>query len=468
VPPNDLWWHLKIGQIISSTGSIPSTNLFAWSLPADAPFTYGAWLGEYLLYLVYQVGRLPLLIFTNTLLLVLAFALVGFEARRRSGSWRLAGVVLILSVGMSFNNTALRPQIWAFLPFIAILSLLSAYIDRQIKNRWLLLLPLIMVFWVNVHGTFILGFILLGIFLAGEGLSLMLKLPGSWPTIRWLAAATLLCLLAILINPQGVGIFSYVYNLMTDQPSQVLVMEWQTPAPDNPSAIVFYASILILLIAWAFSTKKPSPTDLLLVLAFTWLAWNGVRYVIWYAMVAGPVLATVIRDLLGERSWLEPPPKNLLNLVLAVLLFLPFLLVQPWWIQHLPLPDKYQEQVLMDTPEGPLLSIHTPVGAVEYLKQNSGGRLFNEMGYGSYLIWALPEQGVFVDPRVELYPYEHWLDYIRIIHGVRYNELLDEYGADRLLLDVEFQEELISILEGDPTWRREYADPYSQVWTKAK
>jgi hypothetical protein len=80
------------------------------------------------------------------------------------------------------------------------------------------------------------------------------------------------------------------------------------------------------------------------------------------------------------------------------LLFVPFVLVQPWWIERLPLPESYREQVLMDTPEGPLLTVRTPVGAAEYLRQNPGGKLFNEMGYGSYLIWALPEQGVFIDP----------------------------------------------------------------------
>jgi hypothetical protein len=110
----------------------PSTNLFAWSLPPMLPFTYGAWLGEYLLYLVYQLGRLPLLIFTNTLLLVLAFALVGLKPAA-GGLLAAGGVVLILAAGMSFNNTALRPQIWAFLPFMAFLILLGAYTDRQVQ-----------------------------------------------------------------------------------------------------------------------------------------------------------------------------------------------------------------------------------------------------------------------------------------------------------------------------------------------
>ena len=54
-PPHDFWWHLKAGQIIAQQG-IPWTNLFAWSMPADAPFVYATWLGEWLFYALYQLG----------------------------------------------------------------------------------------------------------------------------------------------------------------------------------------------------------------------------------------------------------------------------------------------------------------------------------------------------------------------------------------------------------------------------
>ena len=470
LPPNDLWWHLKAGQIIHESGRVPTTNSFAWTLPKETPFTYGAWLGEYLLYQLYRLGALELVIFARNFLALLAFVLLGVEAKRRSGSWRVAGPLAALGLLMASNNIAVRPQIFAFLPFILFLILLGAYASGKLRGRWLLLLPILIAFWTNVHGSFILGVALLGIYLAGEGLRWLLKLPGALERAQlvWLAGVTLLCLLALMANPQGWGIFGYVYNLMTDQPSQGLIMEWQTPAPQGPAAIAFYASLLLLMAAWALSSRKPTPTDLLLVAAFTWLAWNGIRYVIWYALAALPVLAGVIGELLGERAWLKPARRNLLNLALAMVVCIPLLLVQPWWVERLPLPATYTQQVLWGAEEGPLLPVHTPLGAAEYLRQNPGGRLFNEMGYGSYLIWKLPEQGVFIDPRVELYPYEMWQDYIRITRGAHYNLLLEAYGADRLLLDVEMQAELITALEGDPGWELEYQDPYAQVWKKAE
>jgi hypothetical protein len=106
------------------------------------------------------------------------------------------------------------------------------------------------------------------------------------------------------------------------------------------------------------------------------------------------------------------------------------------------------------------------VEAVDYLASNPGGRLFNEMGYGSYLVWTLPPGSVFVDPRVELYPFEQWQDYQRISHASRYNEILDNYGITRILLDKGLQPELASALASDPDWTKEYEDGRAQVWKK--
>jgi hypothetical protein len=83
LPPNDFWWHLKIGTLILDERRIPATNMFGWTLPPDAPFTYGAWLGEALLALLYRAGGLPLPTFARNLLALVAFALIGWEARRR-------------------------------------------------------------------------------------------------------------------------------------------------------------------------------------------------------------------------------------------------------------------------------------------------------------------------------------------------------------------------------------------------
>ena len=465
--PNDFWWHLKIGEWIYTHRTIPTTNLFAWTLPADTPYYYGTWLGELLLYLLYRLGGLELTMFTRTMLFGITFWLVGYEARRRSGSWRIAAFIVALATVMTLSNVHVRTQIWSWVPFIIYLILLSRFTDHQLPRAWLFILPLLMVFWVNAHGAFILGLVLVGIYVLGELLRTLLKLPAALhiKDLLWLALIAVLTGLATIINPRFLGIAQYVIDLMTDRPSQQLVIEWQSPSPQGLVNITFFVSILILLVCLAYTKRKLTPTTMLTVIAFVWLAWSGVRYIVWYGIAVMPILAQVIADLpLKVPSF--APQRSLRNVFIALVLLIPVLLVQPWFVEKFPLPDTYWKQVVRHAPEGPLLDISTPIDAVEYLKSHPGGNLFNEMGYGSYMIWAIPEQAVFIDPRVELYPYEQWQDYIRITRGVDYDRILEQYVVNRLLLSKADQPDLIKLLATDPKWQMEYEDQYAEIWAR--
>ncbi len=470
-PPNDFWWHLRAGQIVAERG-IPTTNLFAWTLPADTPYVYATWLGEWLFYALYRLGGLGLIVAARNLLAVAGFALVALDARRRSGSWRLAALALALACAMSINNLIIRTQNWSWLPFGLFLVILGAYVDGRLRPRALLALPPLMTFWVNAHGAFVIGLAMLAIYAAGETLRRMLRQPRAlpWERLRWLYLALAGALAAALLNPQGPGIFGYVVKLLTDAPSQGLINEWQPPTTRSPAGMVFFASVLLLMAALAFARRKPSITDLLLVAAFLWLAWSGQRYVGWYGMVAMPVLA---QSLAAPRSPLARPAGRAgaaaLNWLLAGLLALLVLLVQPPLKGALPWPPWYRA-LFAELPGAPLaFSAATPVAATEWLRahQPGAGRLFNEMGYGSYLDWALyPQAQVFIDPRVELYPLALWDDYVAISEGRDTIRLLERYGVTRVLLDRGLQPKLSAALAAGPGWRREYQDGQSEVWRK--
>jgi hypothetical protein len=467
LPPNDYWWHLRIGEVVSTEHVIPTTNQYGWTIPSNQPFFYAAWLGEWLLYTLHRSGGLALNIFARTALVGLAFWIVAVEARRRSNSWRIAAFALALASLMSTNNLIVRTQMWAWLPFIGTYTLLSRYVDGQLSKKWLIICPVFMIFWVNVHGSFILGLGLMAIFVIGETVRrIFIPTTGkSWNQISWLACATGLTGLAIMINPRFFGIISYVSNLITNQPSQQLIVEWQSPTPHGLANLVFFGSILLLLVGLTYTQAKLSPTELILIIAFIWLAWEGQRYVAWYGMVVMPIFGKVIAGLPIKTPNLTSQ-KNWVNLLIAGVLFVPVVLVQPWFVQRMPLPAAYWAQVQNDPEVGPLISPETPIDTVHYLQDNPGGRLFNELGYGSYLIWALPDQQVFVDSRIELYPMEVWEDYIDISKGIRSIEILEQYGVDRVLLDRTLQPELSRVLQSSPGWKLEYPGKYSELWVK--
>jgi hypothetical protein len=463
--PNDYWWHLRIGEIIASEKAIPTTNRYGWTIPEEQPFFYAAWLGEWLFYVIHQIGGLSLVTFIRTLLAGISFFLVAYEARCRSRSWRIAALPLALAGLMSTNNLLVRTQMWAWVPFILTYLSLSHYATTRSHKLWLLLPPLCMLFWVNIHGSFILGLVLCGIYLTGGLISRLLKLNQamSWSQLSWLAGSSALTGMAILANPRFSGILIYVSNLLSNQPVQKFIQEWQSPTPHGLAPVTFYASILILIAATAYSRHRLSLTDLLLVLSFLWLAWSGIRSITWFAMIVMPILASLISELPVPRLSL-PTQKNWLNLVITIFLLIPVIAAQPWFVLSLPLPANYWNQVQNDPGVGYLLDWHTPVEAARYLQNHPGGPLFNELGYGSYLIWAVPDQPVFIDPRIELYPIEIWEDYTHISNGVRSLELLEKYQVERVLLDLAYQPELSVILQQSPDWKLEYADEHAQLW----
>ncbi len=467
LPPNDFWWHLKAGEYIVSNHAIPTTNMYAWTLPASQPFFYGAWFAELLFYLFYRLAGLPILIFLRTALIGVAMVLIAIESRRRSNSWRITALVTALLALMITNNLIVRTQIWVWVPFVATYIVLQRYTEGKISWQWLFICPASMILWVNVHGSYILGLVLPGAYLVGEAVRRVFKQDGalSWRQVGWIGCAGVLSGLALLINPRFTSIIGYSINLLTNPPSQQLIQEWQSPTPQGIANIFFYVSILVFIANLAFSKYRLKITELILLLGFLWLAWSGQRYVIWYGIILTPILARLIKDL-PVKTPSFVPQKNWLNLVLAVVIFIPVLFVQPWLVERLPLPQTYWSQVLRGSPAGPLLGVETPVQAAEYLKSHPGGHLFNEMGYGSYLIWAIPNQGDFADPRVELFPLEQWMDYIDVGNGIDYNNILARYGVDRILLDKKLQPVLAKVLATDPLWKLEYEDDYAQLWTK--
>ena len=156
------------------------------------------------------------------------------------------------------------------------------------------------------------------------------------------------------------------------------------------------------------------------------------------------------------------------NTLLALLMLLLPLSVQPPWKAYWPLPPVFAglgEQV----PDGVYIATGTPVEAVNWLQEHrlpGDARLFHDMGFGSYLIWALPELKVYVDPRIELYPLEEWLRYKRITAACNYNRELRQLGVTHLMLDQAGQGDLIEALERDTAWRQLYGDEQTVIFER--
>jgi hypothetical protein len=324
-----------------------------------------------------------------------------------------------------------------------------------------------MVFWVNVHGSFVLGLAIALAYLVGTGLASVLG-EGQLgrARLKWVGAAGASTLVATLVNPQGIGIFAYVRDLTGNQAVRAFTGEWQPPTPATPLGMLLGLSVLGLMLVLARRRERPRISEMLVLAGMLWLAWSAARNVLWYGIVVAPLfgegLAQMRRRAVAERVERHLPWPGL---GLAALIGVGLVLVQPWTVQSLTLPGAFGDRTL-PPPAPPLLTTETPIAATTYLRTHPGGRLFAEMGYASYVIWAVPGQQTFVDPRMELFPSTVWADYGAMSSGDGAIELADRYGIDRILLSTLTQPGLSAALRASSRWALEYEDEAAQVWRR--
>lgn len=445
IAPNDFWWHIATGRLIVETGSVPTVDRFSYTQYGQ-PYFNQPWLAQVLMYGGYRLGGAALLEFAQAILIGAAFGLLYAVCRREGAGPRVATIVTLAGALVAMDNWQIRPQTYALPLFIVTLTILYAW--RRSGHAPLWALPLLMIVWVNLHGTFTLLLVLCGAFWLGAVIERWWNRSGrtSAECMR-LACWSAVALLATLVNPRGLGIWRYVAGLLTNRSVSRLVTEWASPFSDlaSPMTIIFFALLAIFIALLGWRRRRLTPTDLLILLPFLALALQSVRNILWFGIVATPIAARLLAAAPKEARR-RPHEIVLMNRLIAGLLALLLLATLPWWKESLGLPPAL----------GSLLSDQTPLAAIAQLRTipQRPQRLFHENGFGSYLIWALPEQQVFVDPRIELYPYEQWRDYITLGQGKEIDALAAKYGFDGWLVNPETQKDLIPALDRNPRWQR--------------
>jgi len=468
VPPHDFWWHARVGQQIVQQHAIPTTDAFSFTALGQ-PMFYQSWLSEVFLYALVRAGGLPLTIFVQALIVTAAFGGLFWLCREASkGNFRLAIFCTLWVLFASSNNWAIRPQSFSFLPFLLFLWSLRRHTYGQKAYLWLL--PFALAVWVNLHGAFILGPIMALLVLIGLTLDRFFPLndDSTSPRLKPLLVTIGALFPAMLANPRGIGVIGYVANLLTNPPIQQLIMEWRQPDIHGFQGRLFYLLLLACLLAFSISRRRLRWADLLMFIAFAWMGFTSARSVIWFGLVAAPLLASTLAETpLAYRGWgahiresrigqvlFVGANKNhaVANALLIGLFVLLAGLASPWNKKRLPLPPTIAG---LTTPD-------TPVAATRYLLEHDlPSPLFHDMGYGSYLIWAAwPQVRVFADPRVELYPLDLWLDYAAISAArYDYTELLNRYHIETLMIDRVSQAPLVAAVTREHSgWQRLYDD----------
>src|SRR5579863_2473962 len=159
----DVWWHVKLGQVILATHHLPTTDIYSFSV-AGQHWIDAEWLGDVLLGGMYRLGGLRGLELTSLILgsaiLIALYTLAAMRSGNSKAAFVATAAVFVMTV-VSFN---LRPQMLGYLFLILTLIILQRF--RRGKRRAMWALPILMVVWVNVHPSWIIGLGVIGVYLA--------------------------------------------------------------------------------------------------------------------------------------------------------------------------------------------------------------------------------------------------------------------------------------------------------------
>jgi hypothetical protein len=473
---SDLFYTLANGRLMVERGEFP--------LHGD-PFTYapavpGAydqpWLAQLAFFTAERLGGLAGVSLLHALAIAGALSvlvwLLGSPVvrvspagllRREGGATPVAtaGLALVglVLAGTNFN---IRPQSLAFLPFALCLALVRTTGPRQ---RWAIPAMLVVAaVWANVHGSFTLAVVIAGAHAAGSLVELLRRRDSLVleAVFRHRLALSVAALVGSCLNPAGPAVWAYALSVGDNPIVRQNIQEWwPTAALATLTAQLFFASLPVVAGTLILRRRHLRADDVLLLIGLGALALATQRAVLWFGLAAPVVVAGTLRPtrprVVRELGWVN----GLLLVVLSAIVLLSFPAFRP--------VNPLLAESLRTGPGGGFLSADHPVGAVEYLASAPPGRVFARMEWGGYLAWSLwPHDSVFLDARIERHPPQVWRDYFGILAAEPgWEGVLDEYGADYLLLEQAAFPELTRQADASPAWRRVYADALSVVYARA-
>jgi hypothetical protein len=262
--------------------------------------------------------------------------------------------------------------------------------------------------------------------------------------------------LACLLNPQGIGIIGYLKTLTSNSVVQNLVIEWAPPTLSTAMGTTFLCGLMASAILLALSPKRSGFFEIITFLVFGFLGLKTSRGSVWFGLVMAPIIATHLSAIVTDfpkagRASINQEGSKVLNFLFACVIIVMGVISLPWFKSILPMPAA----------KAGLISAETPIkGTQVLLEKNLPGRVFNSMSFGSYLIWeAYPQYQDFVDPRIELFSENVWLDYLNISNANGdWETKLRDYGVNTLILSPDEQPALVEAARVSDDWEIVYQD----------
>ena len=465
-------WHIRNGQQILTAHAIPRFDSFS-SSPSQPWFAW-EWLYDI------AVGKLEAwcglngVVWLTAVVIAIVFALTFRLAVARGTNLALALLLTLLAISAAMIHFLARPHVFSWLFALAWFWILDST-DRPglrcHRTRWLWGLPLSMVLWVNVHGGFLLGFVLLGIYWLGAFWTWVTTQEARFEDSQqkiWfgqrllqLTGVGLLSVAASLINPYGWNLHAHVYSYLTNRFLIDHIEEFQSPNFHGIVQKCFLAILLITIAALAARGRKLKISEILLLLFAVYAGLYSSRNIpvssVLLVLIVGPMLPSLRSWALVQRmSTVDSQARGHLWPIFATVAVLLIAAnggrvgSSQWMNAHFD-PKRM------------------PVDAVNYLQQNRvNAPILSPDYWGGYLIYRrYSSYGVVIDDRHDLYGEEFLRLYLKMIHvEPGWDEFLKLHSVSCLLLPRSAP--LTTVISATPGWKSVYSDNLAVVFRRTE
>lgn len=440
----DLGWHLAAGDLIRQQGHIPFQD--PWSFTAGGREWFNlSWLWDVLASALFQYTH-----FDGLILLTVACggAIAAILARLciRSGASAMAVCIAVLAACALYPSFATFPDMYlAVSPNMFTMLFAVIFHAACLERRRLFLPPVLMLLWANLHGGFLIGLFIIGLF---GGLALLRR---DWPGVTRYALAWTACLAATLVNPLGWHIYEGVAATLGNA-VQAYITEWWPYYRDMavPGSLPGILYMLIFVVLELRERNLHRLEARLPAWLFLFLGLYQFRYMAFFFLFSAVPMALHLDRLLPRRSAFDMFFRRAAA-VAALALPLVYLLARPAFA----LP--------------PMLS----AADVGYLETHfPRARLLNHWNYGGLLVFygrgAVP---LFVDGRAATaYPQAVLRDYFTLtqvkVRAAAWDAVLAKYHIDTVLW-LNTHEELRRFLVGQRGWQEAWRGAYASIYVKA-
>jgi hypothetical protein len=432
----DTWWHVRSGAWMVEHREVLRTDPFSFTR-LGTPWTNPNWLAQLgMVAAQHWLGLAGLSIFTAL------FVLLGLASvwRVMEGPVLLRACVILLIATASSLYWSARPQIVSFALAGSFIFILERV--RGGERRLLWTLPFLMLVWVNVHGGFAIGFLLIGAYLAGEILAVAMD---AWTADRtwhdaWalhrgeilaLGASVIGCLAVSGLNPFGYRLLAYPFQTVSIDILRSSIQEWQSPDFHDARAQAYLLVVLLTGLAMSLTRRAKSVTEMVVVTGFFFFGFLAWRNIPLACLVAAPSLSRHAASALTRLSSGHPRGQDLPDRVTrplnAILLGLLLILAAVQMARSLaPSAVRKSAEVLV------------PARAVEaLLDAHPAGELFHSYNWGGYLLWAAyPTYRTFVDGRTDVFDDALLRDYLRAWNAQPgWQDVFDRWGIHTVLIE---------------------------------